>query len=58
MAAVCSLTGRRTKLGGGMLAPGDGTDHQQVIDVRDLAKVTCMLLERDLGGAFEFAGRG
>ena len=41
---------------GPMLAPGDGRDHLQVIDVRDLARFVCTVVERDLGGAFNLAG--
>jgi 2'-hydroxyisoflavone reductase len=39
-----------------MLAPGNGTDYLQVIDVRDLASFACTLLERDLSGPFNLAG--
>jgi len=39
-----------------MLAPGDGTDHVQVIDVRDLARFTRTAIENDLGGIFNLAG--
>ena len=42
--------------GGEMLAPGDGSDHLQVIDVRDLARFTRTVIENDLGGAFNLAG--
>lgn len=42
--------------GGDMLAPGDGTDHLQMIDVRDLARFAVTVIERDLGGAFNLAG--
>jgi 2'-hydroxyisoflavone reductase len=39
-----------------MLAPGDGCDHVQVIDARDVARFTCIVVERGLGGAFNLAG--
>jgi 2'-hydroxyisoflavone reductase len=39
-----------------MLAPGDGSDHVQFIDVRDLARFTRVVIEKDLGGAFNLAG--
>lgn len=42
--------------GGEMLAPGDGTDHLQMIDVRDLARFVVTVIERDLGGAFNLVG--
>jgi 2'-hydroxyisoflavone reductase len=47
---------RRAELGGAMLAPGDGSDHLQVIDVRDLARFARAVIERDLGGDFNLAG--
>lgn len=48
---------RRSALGGEMLAPGDGTDHVQVIDARDLARFAVGTLENGIGGAFNLAGR-
>lgn len=39
-----------------MLAPGDGSDHVQVIDARDLARFTQTVIENDLGGVFNLAG--
>jgi len=47
---------QRTVLTGEMLAPGDGSDHLQVIDVRDLAQFTCKTIEGSLGGSFNLAG--
>ncbi len=47
---------QRAAQGGEMLAPGDGTDHVQVIDVRDVARFTRTVIERDLAGAFNLAG--
>jgi 2'-hydroxyisoflavone reductase len=41
---------------GEMLAPGDGSDHLQVIDVRDLARFARIVLEQALGGSFNLAG--
>lgn len=46
----------RALRGGEMLAPGDGTDHLQVIDVRDLARFVVTVLEKDLDGTFNLAG--
>ncbi len=42
---------------GTMLAPGDGTDHLQVIDVRDVAQFVKTVVEGNLGGRFNLAGR-
>ena len=47
---------RRALQGGDMLAPGDGADHVQVIDVRDLARFTRTVIENDIGGCFNLAG--
>jgi 2'-hydroxyisoflavone reductase len=47
---------RRTTHGGEMLAPGDGSDHVQVIDARDLARFTRTVIENSVGGAFNVAG--
>lgn len=47
---------QRAALGGEMLAPGDGSDHLQVIDVRDLARFVVTALERGLSGPFNLAG--
>ena len=47
---------QRAVSGGEMLAPGDGSDHVQVIDVRDLAQFGRWVIEHDLGGAFNLAG--
>lgn len=47
---------KRATLGGTMLAPGDGTDHVQVIDGRDLARFTRKVLEDGIAGAFNMAG--
>jgi len=47
---------RRAGQGGAMLAPGDGSDHLQFIDVRDLARFTVRVIENDLGGNFNLAG--
>jgi 2'-hydroxyisoflavone reductase len=46
----------RSQMGGPMLAPGDGLDHLQVIDVRDLARFVVTLIEGDIGGVFNLAG--
>jgi 2'-hydroxyisoflavone reductase len=47
---------QRALQGGDMLAPGDGSDHVQFIDVRDLARFGRLVIENDLGGAFNLAG--
>lgn len=47
---------QRAMRGGEMLAPGDGSDHLQVIDVRDLARFACEAIEHALGGSFNLAG--
>lgn len=41
---------------GPLLAPGDGSDHVQAIDVRDVARFTLATIERGLAGAFNLAG--
>jgi len=46
----------RAARGGEMLAPGDGADHVQVIDARDLARFVVTVVEKDLAGAFNLAG--
>jgi 2'-hydroxyisoflavone reductase len=46
----------RVSRGGEMLAPGDGSDHVQVIDARDLARFTLKLVENNQGGVFNLAG--
>jgi 2'-hydroxyisoflavone reductase len=42
---------------GEMLAPGDGSDHLQFIDARDVARFVGAVVERDLDGSFNLAGR-
>ena len=42
--------------GGPMLAPGDGSDGLQLIDVRDLAAFVQRVLEQALPGVFNLAG--
>ncbi|WP_161881514.1 SDR family oxidoreductase [Deinococcus alpinitundrae] len=46
----------RATLGGAMLAPGDGSDHLQVIDVRDVARFALRVVEANLSGVFNLAG--
>ena len=46
----------RAVQGGEMLAPGDGTDHLQVIDVRDLARFAVRVVEDERGGVFNLVG--
>lgn len=47
---------QRAMQGGEMLAPGDGSDHVQVIDVRDLARFVRTVIERNIGGSFNMSG--
>jgi 2'-hydroxyisoflavone reductase len=47
---------RRAALVGEMLAPGDGSDHVQFIDARDVARFTRIACENALAGAFNLAG--
>lgn len=47
---------QRATLQSPMLAPGDGQDHLQMIDVRDLARFVVTVLADDRGGAFNLAG--
>jgi 2'-hydroxyisoflavone reductase len=47
---------RRGSRGGEMLAPGDGFDHVQFIDVRDLARFAKTTIENNLSGPFNLAG--
>ncbi|MEO8386040.1 MAG: NAD-dependent epimerase/dehydratase family protein [Betaproteobacteria bacterium] len=47
---------QRAQQGGEMLAPGDGTDHVQFIDVRDVARFVTKVIEQDLCGSFNLAG--
>jgi 2'-hydroxyisoflavone reductase len=46
----------RLARGGEVLAPGDGKDPVQVVDVRDLAAWMVELVERDAPGTFNAAG--
>lgn len=46
----------RIAKGGEILAPGDGADHVQIIDARDLAEWTIRLAENDSVGTFNAAG--
>lgn len=47
---------QRATQGGEMLAPGDGRDYVQVVDVRDIARFTVTALERGVAGIFNMAG--
>ena len=47
---------QRAMQGGEMLVPGDGSDHLQVIDVRDVARFVTMVIENHLSGSFNLAG--
>ncbi|ACO47389.1 NAD-dependent epimerase/dehydratase family protein [Deinococcus deserti] len=46
----------RASRGGEMLAPGDGSDHVQVIDARDQARFTVKVAEEKISGVFNLAG--
>jgi 2'-hydroxyisoflavone reductase len=48
----------RIAQGGEILAPGDGMDHVQLIDARDLAEWTIRLTETGTVGTFNAAGPG
>ena len=48
----------RLDRGGDVLAPGDGTDHVQFIDARDLAEWTIRMAESRAFGVFTGAGPG
>ena len=41
---------------GEMLAPGDGSDHLQMIDVRDVARFVQTVVEQRVSGVFNLAG--
>lgn len=47
---------RRAAQAGEMLAPGDGSDHLQFIDARDLARFTVAVIENNLSSSFNLAG--
>ncbi|MBI5836134.1 MAG: NAD-dependent epimerase/dehydratase family protein [Candidatus Eisenbacteria bacterium] len=47
---------KRATRGGEMLAPGDGWDHVQVVDVRDVARFARAVVEGGLGGAYNLSG--
>jgi len=46
----------RAAAGTRMLAPGDGSDHLQVIDARDIAGFVATVLENSVRGIFNLAG--
>ena len=46
----------RIDRGGEVLAPGDGTDLVQIVDVRDLSRFMVNLLEREAYGTFNATG--
>jgi len=46
----------RVARGGEMIAPGDGTDHVQIIDVRDLVQFCVTLVENRTMGVFNGVG--
>lgn len=47
---------RRIARGGDVLAPGDGSQPTQFVDVRDLARFLIRLLEHDAGGVMHATG--
>ena len=47
---------QRAMRGGEVLVPGDGSDHVQVVDARDIARFTLAVLEHDIPGIFNCAG--
>jgi 2'-hydroxyisoflavone reductase len=47
---------KRAELGGEVLVPGDGTDHVQVVDVRDAARFVRKVVEQDIDGVYNIAG--
>jgi 2'-hydroxyisoflavone reductase len=46
----------RIHRGGEVLAPGDGTDWAQIVDVRDIARFMVDLLEQEASGTFNATG--
>lgn len=46
----------RVARGGRMVAPGDGTDAYQCVDVRDVARLLLLTIERELTGVFNATG--
>lgn len=47
---------QRAARGGEMLAPGNGTDHLQVIDIADLTRFVNVVVSHDLHGPYNLAG--
>ena len=47
---------KRTAAGGEILAPGDGSDHLQVVDARDIARFVLKIAQDDIDGIFNMAG--
>lgn len=47
---------QRAASAGPMLAPGDGNDYLQVVDVRDIARFTRTSIERHVDGVFNMSG--
>ncbi len=47
---------QRAMRGGEVLVPGDGTDHVQVVDARDVARFVVTIVEHDTPGTFNLAG--
>jgi 2'-hydroxyisoflavone reductase len=47
---------QRASRDGEVLMPGDGSDHVQVVDARDIARFTVNSVERSIGGIFNMAG--
>jgi 2'-hydroxyisoflavone reductase len=47
---------QRAMQDGPMLAPGDGSNHVQVVDARDIARFTTRIIESATSGVFNLAG--
>lgn len=47
---------QRAMRGGEVVVPGDGTDHVQVVDARDIARFVVTIVEHDTPGIFNLAG--
>ena len=47
---------RRAQRGGRHIGPGDGNEHVQFVDVKDVARFLVMTIERSLGGVYNVTG--
>ena len=48
---------RRAQDGGRHIGPGDGSDHVQIVDVKDVARFLALAIDRGLYGTFNLTGR-